>query len=171
MHVAFEDLEQAISPSDSRDFSQVKLSHVRQAALDIESQLGARGLLRNMRRLDPLFRGLEHYAKVIEVLCNGTEYLPWLWAPIQLILKAWQPFPPFLWAFADISNQVSSDLMGAFERIMDAYSRIAESLVRFELLAQSFRGEPQALQTFAVFYADILRFHKEAYAFLRRSGA
>ncbi len=85
---AFEDLEQAISPSDSRDFSRVKLPDVRQAALDVETELGARGMLRNMRRLEPLFRGLEHYSKVIETLCNGTDYLPWIWAPIKLILKA-----------------------------------------------------------------------------------
>ncbi len=66
--------------------------------------------------------------------------------------------------------QVSSDFIGAFEQIMKAYSRIAESLGRFELLADSFRTKPELIETFAVFYADILRFHKEAYKFVRRSG-
>lgn len=41
-----------------------------------------------MRRLDRLFGDLQHYAKVIEVLYNGTPYIPWLWAPIKLILQA-----------------------------------------------------------------------------------
>lgn len=40
-----------------------------------------------MQRLVPLFTGLGYYAKSIEVVCNGTPYLPWIWAPIKLILK------------------------------------------------------------------------------------
>jgi hypothetical protein len=33
-----------------------------------------------------LLRGMEHYSKVVEVLCNGTPYLSWIWAPIKLML-------------------------------------------------------------------------------------
>jgi hypothetical protein len=84
---AFEDLERTVSPADSRDFEDATLQSVQKAALDIESQLGMRSSLRNMRRLMPLFSGLEHYSGAIEVLCNGTPYLPWLWAPIKLILR------------------------------------------------------------------------------------
>jgi hypothetical protein len=83
---AFEDLEKTVSPSDSKDFKTETLLEVQKAALRIEEQLAARQLLRNMRRLEPLFTGLQHYSKTIDVLCNGTPYLPWLWAPITLIL-------------------------------------------------------------------------------------
>lgn len=83
---AFEDLEKAISPSDAQSCAGITLENVQKAALDLENQLGMRSSLRNMRRLMPLFAGLEHYAQVIDVLCNGTPYLPWLWAPIKLIL-------------------------------------------------------------------------------------
>lgn len=84
---AFEDLERAISPTDSNDFGSATLESVQKAALDIENQLAARSSLRNMRRLMPLFSGLQHYSSAVEVLCNGTPYLPWIWAPIKLILK------------------------------------------------------------------------------------
>jgi hypothetical protein len=84
---AFEDFERVVSPVDSRDFADATLESVQKAALDIEGQLGMRSSLRNMRRLMPLFSGLQHYSSVIEVLCNGTPYLPWIWAPIKLILK------------------------------------------------------------------------------------
>jgi hypothetical protein len=84
---AFEDLERAVSPADSHDFAHTTLESVQKAALDVESQLGMRSSLRNMRRLMPLFSGLQHYSGAIEVLCNGTPYLPWIWAPIKLILK------------------------------------------------------------------------------------
>ncbi|KAL6790808.1 hypothetical protein J3E68DRAFT_411388 [Trichoderma sp. SZMC 28012] len=149
---AFEDLDRTITPADSRDFRVSTLAQVRDAALEIERQLAARGSLRNMRRLMPLFRGIEHYSKVIDVLCNGTPYLPWIWAPIALILR------------------VASEYVDAFEQIIKGYSQLAESLGRFELLGNAFIRDPDFQQTLAVFYADILQFHKHAYKFVRRSG-
>ncbi|KAM0810766.1 putative NACHT domain-containing protein [Seiridium cardinale] len=98
----------------------------KKAALDIESQLAARQSLRNMRRLMPLFQGLEHYAKVADVLCNGTPYLAWIWAPITLILR------------------VALEYVEAFEVIMKGYSKIADSLVRFEILKEAFRITPSS---------------------------
>lgn len=84
---AFEDLEKTVSPADSKDFEVTTLENVQKAALEIENQLAARQSLRNMRRLMSLFSGLGYYAQTIEVLCNGTPYLPWIWAPIKIILK------------------------------------------------------------------------------------
>lgn len=63
-----------------------KLKDVRDAAIQIERQLRARRTQRNMARLDPFLRGVEHYSKVVEVLCNGTPYLSWVWAPVKLML-------------------------------------------------------------------------------------
>ena len=84
---AFNDLERALSVGDREYLDNTTLDDVRQAAHHIEDELAARQSLRNMRRLMPLFTGLEYYSKSIEVLCNGTPYLPWIWAPIKLILK------------------------------------------------------------------------------------
>lgn len=89
---AFEDLEATISPADSHDLEDTTIENVQKAAQDIENQLAARSSLRNMRRLMPLFTGLGYYSKSIEVACNGTPYLPWLWAPIKLILKVSSTF-------------------------------------------------------------------------------
>jgi hypothetical protein len=149
---AFEDLERTITPADSRSFHETTLQDVREAALDIENELAARQSLRNMRRLIPLFKGLEHYSKVVEVLCNGTPFLPWIWAPITLILR------------------VAADYVNAFEQIIKGYSRMAESLGRFEILSDAFKGNSDFQQTLAVFYADILQFHKHAYTFVRRTS-
>lgn len=149
---AFDELDRTISPVDSKDFHATTLQHVRNAALEIESQLAARESLRNMRRLMPLFQGLEHYAKVVDVLCNGTPYMAWIWAPITLILR------------------VASEYVEAFELIMKGYSKIAESLIRFEILDSAFVNNRGFQETLAVFYADILQFHKFAYTFVRRSS-
>ncbi|KAE8445745.1 hypothetical protein EG329_012924 [Mollisiaceae sp. DMI_Dod_QoI] len=152
IRTAFDDLDRTITPVDSRGFHCTTLQHVRKAALEIENQLAARQSLRNMRRLAPLFNGLEHYSKVVDVLCNGTPFLAWIWAPITLILR------------------VSLEYVEAFEHIIKGYSKVAESLVRFEILGDAFRSNLDFQHTIAVFYADILQFHKHAYKFVKRSG-
>ncbi|KAH7324989.1 hypothetical protein B0I35DRAFT_425369 [Stachybotrys elegans] len=149
---AFKELEKTITPGDSRNFPSVTLHQVKLDVLKIEDELAARQSLRNMRRLAPLFQGLEHYAKVMDVLCNGTPFLSWAWAPVSLILR------------------ISSEHLEAFELIIKGYSRIAECLGRFSTLGNSFRSNKDFQQTLAVFYADILEFHKHAYQFVRRSS-
>lgn len=90
MREAFMELERIITISDRAQLKNLSLEDVQQAALQIEKQLAASQSLRNMRRLAPLFTGLGHYSQAIEVLCNGTPYLPWLWAPIKLVLKVYR---------------------------------------------------------------------------------
>ncbi|KAK2028567.1 hypothetical protein LX32DRAFT_394337 [Colletotrichum zoysiae] len=104
-----------------------------------------------MRRLMPLLDGMEHYAKVMDILCNGTPFLSWVWAPITLILR------------------VASEYIEAFEKIMEGYSRIAASLTRFDVLSRAFANDHNLQQSLAAFYDDILQFHQHAYKFVRRN--
>jgi uncharacterized FlgJ-related protein len=76
---SFEKTVQKYSRTDDREFSDTTLRDVRDAAKQIERQLAARQCLRNMKRLEPFLNGLEAYSKVIEVLCNGTPFLSWIW--------------------------------------------------------------------------------------------
>ena len=76
---AFIRFEQTVSFDDKREFQSTSLKDVREAARHIEQELGDRGCLRNMKRLQPLLEGLERYSKVVEVLCNGTPYLSYVW--------------------------------------------------------------------------------------------
>jgi hypothetical protein len=75
----FERTVQKRSKTDQREFSDTTLRDVHEAAKEIEQQLAAQQRLRNLKRLEPLLNGLEAYSKVLEVLCNGTPYLPWIW--------------------------------------------------------------------------------------------
>jgi hypothetical protein len=114
MKVAFAELERTIVPADAREMrATTTIDEVRQASLRIENQLAARQSLRNMRRLVPLLQGLEHYSRVVEVLCNGTPFLPWIWAPITLILR------------------VASEFVEAFEQIMKGYARVKHTCSQF----------------------------------------
>ena len=76
---SFERTVQRYSRTDDREFSDTTLRDVRDAAKQVERQLAARQCMRNMKRLEPFLNGLEAYSKVIEVLCNGTPFLSWIW--------------------------------------------------------------------------------------------
>ncbi|KAK2728230.1 NACHTdomain protein [Colletotrichum kahawae] len=152
MEKAFNDLANTIIPQDSCNFQRTSLEDVRHAALEIERELASRQSLRNMRRLMPLFSGLEHYAATMGVVCNGTPFLRWVWAPITLILR------------------IASEYVEAFEQIIKGYSRIAGSLKRFEILGEAFSDNSEFGFTLATFYEDILEFHRHAYKFVRRNG-
>ncbi|KAL9093837.1 MAG: hypothetical protein Q9165_003760 [Trypethelium subeluteriae] len=152
LHEAFERFSRSVTPEERRDFSSTSLEDVRNAAIQTERQLAARRSLRNMRRLHPFLQGLERYSKSIEVLCNGTPYLPWIWAPIKLMI------------------QVSADYLQALENLVEAYGRIADTLPRFDRLASALKADHNFQAVLAFFYADILEFHRRTYKFVRRSS-
>lgn len=89
---AFTRFKATVSTSDAREFQHTDLKDVRDAARDIERRLAAKGECRALIRLNPLFKGLDHYSEAIGVLCNGTPYLPWIWSPIKLFLQVGPAF-------------------------------------------------------------------------------
>ncbi|KAH7068217.1 hypothetical protein BKA63DRAFT_109499 [Paraphoma chrysanthemicola] len=149
---SFERTVQKYSRTDGREFTETTLRDVRDAAKQIEGQLAARQCLRNMKRLEPLLNGLEAYSKVVEVLCNGTPFVSWIWAPIKLLMK------------------LATDHISAFEKLIRAYGQIADFMPRFDRLSKALIGEPDFQQALAVVYSDILEFHRHSYKFFRRNG-
>jgi len=149
---AFKTFYNAVSQDDARVFNSTQLGDVRAAALDVQRRLAAKQSSRNLRRLQPLLEGITHYSGAVEVLCNGTPYLPWIWAPIKLCL------------------QVACDHLGAFEKLIKAYAAIAEALPRFDILAVALKDHPDFQQVLATVYCDILEFHRRAYRVFRASS-
>lgn len=76
---AFEKLNQTVSSDDALLFNSTTLEDVWKTAIQIQQAQRKRRSLQNLRRLEPLLQGLEKYSKAIEVICNGTPYVPWIW--------------------------------------------------------------------------------------------
>jgi hypothetical protein len=101
--VAFKKLKDSVTEADAKVFQSTTFEDVWKAAEDIERIHREKRSLKNMRRIEPFLKGLEGYSKVIEVICNGTPYMPWIWvfysfsslplqanlyqAPIKLMLQ------------------------------------------------------------------------------------
>jgi hypothetical protein len=76
---AFEKLRGSISEEDAHKFATTELKDVWFAVREIESTQRKRQSVQNLSRVEPFLRGIEKYAKVIEVLCNGTPFMPYVW--------------------------------------------------------------------------------------------
>jgi hypothetical protein len=188
--IIFEDalnrFEQTVNFDDKREFQLTTLQDVREAARQIERDLGDRGCLRNMRRLQPFFDGLDRYSTIIEVLCNGTPYLPYIWVSgIRRLdhlnhlnhcagtckTHAQGGSPRSRISNRELSiSQLASDFLSSFDKLIGAYVRIAENLPRFDRLSVTFQGTSDFQQVLAMVYSDILEFHRRAYKFFRRRG-
>ena len=76
-------LQDSVSKEDVRAFTITSYKDVWATARKIERDLERRKSLRNFRRLQPFLLGLEQYSKAIDVLCNGTPILPYIWVSVS----------------------------------------------------------------------------------------
>ena len=152
MDAAFQRLQHVVTPDDARSFCSTTLQDVFDTARAIERQLAASQSLRNLRRIQPFLNGIQEYTKVVDILCNGTPFLPWAWAPVKLML------------------QLSVDHVDVIDKLVAAYGQIAAVLPRYDRLGTAFMDNHDIQQVLAMVYSDILEFHERAYKFLRRAG-
>ncbi|TVY84848.1 Vegetative incompatibility protein HET-E-1 [Lachnellula suecica] len=150
---AYRKLKDSVSSVDANAFQATSFEEVWRAAEEIEEAHKARGNLRNMRRIEPFLKSLENYSKVVEILCNGTPYLPWIWAPIKLMLQ--------------LANQYTT----IFDKLLEAYRQIAEVMPQFGRLQLVFQDDPNFQIVLGMVYSDILEFHRRAYKFFARKLA
>jgi len=55
-----------------------------------------------------------------------------------------------------------------FDKLVDAYSQIAQAMPQFDRLQEAFGDDPNFQVVLGMVYADILEFHRRAYKFFRR---
>lgn len=65
-------------------------------------------------------------------------------------------------------TQVTSDHLSAFEKLIEAYGKIADALPRFDRLGAALKDDHDFQAVVALMYADIIEFHRRAYRFIRR---
>lgn len=80
---AFQRLQRTVTEEDAHQFASTELNDVKAAVIEIQNVQRKRQSVQNLRRVDGLLRGIEKYSKVIEVLCNGTPYMPYVWVCIS----------------------------------------------------------------------------------------
>ena len=60
------------------------------------------------------------------------------------------------------------DSLSAFEKLIEAYGKIADLLPRLDRLSAALGTDINFQNVLALVYSDILEFHRRAYKFVRR---
>jgi hypothetical protein len=76
---AYEKFVRSVKPEDAAAFASLTLDDIEQTALDVQDSQRKKRSLRNLIRIAPLFEALRKYGKTIEILCNQTPYLAFVW--------------------------------------------------------------------------------------------
>ncbi|PQE21380.1 hypothetical protein CJF30_00008252 [Rutstroemia sp. NJR-2017a BBW] len=139
---AFMKLKQSVDLIDAVNFQSTTLEDVWKAAFAIQQHQREKKSMRNMQRIEPFLQAIEKYSKSIEVICNGTPYLPWIW--------------------------LASAHAAILDKLLNAYALIAESMPRFDRLQKTFEHHPDFKKVLAMVYCDIVEFHTCAYRLFRR---
>ncbi|KAJ4377261.1 hypothetical protein N0V83_000084 [Neocucurbitaria cava] len=147
---AFERFAATVNSDDKRLFNSTNFGDVRDEAIKIERQLRARRTQRNMARLEPFLKGVNHYSSVVEALCDEATYLSWLWGPVKLMLM------------------ITVDSLGAFEKLIDAYGKIAENLPCLIRSAAALSNNHSVQNVVVLVYSDLLEFHSCVYKLVCR---
>ncbi|KAI1173029.1 hypothetical protein F4777DRAFT_601066 [Nemania sp. FL0916] len=166
---AFEQFRNSVTPDDRVKIECTELKDVLSALLDIQKDLRQRRENRNLRKLHPFVEGLNRYSGFLDTLGNGfSPYLPWIWVRQYIFESFDQNCYRVQQAPIKLMLQITSDYFDAFDKLIVAYGRIAETIPRLENLGDAFK-ESIALRTrIALYYADILDFHHRAYKFIRK---
>ncbi|KAI1496314.1 hypothetical protein F5X99DRAFT_75957 [Biscogniauxia marginata] len=158
-----------VDQADQDLIENTEVKDVVDAILLIEKKLRERRDNRNLRKLHPFLQGIEKYSKAIDALSNGlSPYLPWAWAPIRLMLQV--SYASMLKEKQAHLQKITSDYLAAFDKLLAAYEKIAGTLPQIERLGSTFSDNPTLLGKLALYYADILEFHRRAYKFVRRKS-
>jgi hypothetical protein len=60
------------------------------------------------------------------------------------------------------------DSLSAFEKLIDAYAKIADMMPSLDRLEHALRDDHNFQNVLALVYSDILEFHRRAYKFVRK---
>ncbi|KAK8109245.1 hypothetical protein PG984_015046 [Apiospora sp. TS-2023a] len=132
------------SDEEDRILSTATLDDVKLAIGQIERQLAATQRLRNLGRIMPFIDALERFSKALEVACNGTDFLPWIW--VNKVLSA----------YADIGSRMPrfSIYLDAFREHQSFQHLIAflfEDIIEFHRKAYSWITKPG----FSMFFSSV----------------
>jgi hypothetical protein len=66
------------------------------------------------------------------------------------------------------NQQITVDSISAFEKLIEAYGKIADMLPRLDRLGNALVNDHNFQNVLALVYSDIIEFHRRAYKFVRR---
>ncbi|KAI1376891.1 hypothetical protein F4677DRAFT_459629 [Hypoxylon crocopeplum] len=143
---------------DRDKFKDVTLEGLLKEIENIQNTQHSQRRGKNIARLQPFIEAMNEFGKVIEVFCNTTEMVAFVW------VESPQTNNPSLQStkFSTGTDEVAGSFAEAFHELLDVYAKLGESLPLLHQYQQLFQTDPNMLKVLTTMYKDILEFHRQA---------
>ncbi|KAK0665456.1 NACHT domain-containing protein [Cercophora samala] len=148
---ALKQFQRRLTPEERKQFQVTSLDELKSEILAIQSEQRDRKKQMHLSRIQRFLEAMEQFGKVIEVFVNTNETLAFVWGPIKLLL---------------LTAKGGAD---AFDCLLDAYSKIADSLPIFQNYQHIFQSDPEVQVGLSSIWENILDFHTKAIRIFSKS--
>lgn len=76
-----------LSRQEKQNFSFTDIKGLNLAIDDLQKKQHSQRRLQNLSRLKPFLEAMEQYGKVVEVFCNSSEFVAFVWGPMKFLLQ------------------------------------------------------------------------------------
>jgi hypothetical protein len=73
------DFKSGLKKRDQENFRLTTLEDLEQTMADIQAEQHGKRRLQNLNRLKPFLEGLNQYGNVVDIFCNSSQLLPFVW--------------------------------------------------------------------------------------------
>ncbi|KAF0324633.1 vegetative incompatibility protein HET-E-1 [Colletotrichum asianum] len=104
----------------------------------------------NLTKLRGFIEAMSQFGKVIDVFCQTSEVLAFIWGPWKLLLL------------------IGDTYATAFSELLDTYKELGKTLKSVLQARDLFPNDPEMAETLVGIYLDVLEFHKRALKYLQQ---
>ena len=181
---------------DERDeIANVSLGDLHETIKKIQEKQRGTRTYRNLNRIEPFVTGMTAYGRVIAVFANAVPIVAFVWVgqltryrtrresnfiagPNQvsssggITAHAHYTDEQYILYFYNANSElkIASSYSDAFDLLLNAYKDIGDNLPQFGKYAQLFGDKLCVRKALVEVFEGILRFHRRAMGFFRRSG-
>jgi hypothetical protein len=80
-----DEFKATLKPKHEKSFKMTTLDELNQAVVDIQAKQRSERRQKNMRRLDGFLEGMKQYDKVVQIFCNGNEFVAFVWVRFSFL--------------------------------------------------------------------------------------
>ncbi|KAJ5426653.1 hypothetical protein N7465_001723 [Penicillium sp. CMV-2018d] len=147
---SLEAFKKDLNKKDRDNFKFSTLEDLEQCLTQLQVKHRSQRRMQNLNRLKPFLEAMNQFGKVVEVFCNSSEIVPFLWGPVKFLLL------------------IADTFENAFSELLDTYEYIGENLPLLLQYQELFRTNPHMIKVLSLMYEDILKFHRIAIQYFQQ---
>lgn len=147
---SLEAFKKDLNKKDRDSFKFSTLEDLEQCLTQLQVKHRSQRRMQNLNRLKPFLEAMNQFGKVVEVFCNSSQIVPFLWGPVKFLLL------------------IADTFENAFSELLDTYEYIGENLPLLLQYQELFRTNPHMIKVLSLMYEDILKFHRIAIQYFQQ---